>query len=84
VSVGATVHQVIFAHPDNVKQVSRAANCGSDLWPHKSMEPTDSGRRMDLHERVGRVDEVVVGHFFNADITRAVGGTNKAEMRARH
>jgi hypothetical protein len=31
---------------DALVRVTRAAICGSDLWPYKSMEPTDSGRRM--------------------------------------
>jgi threonine dehydrogenase-like Zn-dependent dehydrogenase len=42
---------------DALVQVARAAICGSDLWPYKSMEPTDSGRRMG-HEFVGVVEEV--------------------------
>jgi hypothetical protein len=38
-------------------RVSRAAICGSDLWPYKSMEPTESGRRMG-HEFIGVVEDV--------------------------
>jgi threonine dehydrogenase-like Zn-dependent dehydrogenase len=38
-----------------VRVVTRAAICGSDLWPYKSMEPTDSGRRMG-HEFIGVVE----------------------------
>jgi threonine dehydrogenase-like Zn-dependent dehydrogenase len=38
-------------------RVSHAAICGSDLWPYKSMEPTESGRRMG-HEFIGVVEDV--------------------------
>jgi threonine dehydrogenase-like Zn-dependent dehydrogenase len=34
-----------------------AAVCGSDLWPYKSMEPSDMGRRMG-HEFIGVVESV--------------------------
>src|SRR5438093_2459423 len=44
---------------DALVQVSRAAICGSDLWPYKSMEPTQSGRRMG-HEFIGVVEAVGV------------------------
>jgi threonine dehydrogenase-like Zn-dependent dehydrogenase len=42
---------------DALVRVTRAAICGSDLWPYKSMEPSDEGRRMG-HEFIGVVDEV--------------------------
>jgi threonine dehydrogenase-like Zn-dependent dehydrogenase len=42
---------------DAVVRVTRAAICGSDLWPYKSMEPSESGRRMG-HEFVGVVEAV--------------------------
>ena len=42
---------------DAVVRVTRAAICGSDLWPYKSMEPSDEGRRMG-HEFIGVVEEV--------------------------
>jgi len=42
---------------DALVRVTRAGICGSDLWPYKSMEPTDSGRRMG-HEFVGIVEAV--------------------------
>jgi threonine dehydrogenase-like Zn-dependent dehydrogenase len=42
---------------DVVVAVSRSAICGSDLWPYKSMEPTEEGRRMG-HEFIGVVEEV--------------------------
>jgi threonine dehydrogenase-like Zn-dependent dehydrogenase len=31
---------------DALVRVTRAGIWGSDLWPYKSMEPTESGRRM--------------------------------------
>lgn len=40
---------------DAVVTVTRAAICGSDLWPYKSMEPSETGRRMG-HEFIGVVD----------------------------
>jgi threonine dehydrogenase-like Zn-dependent dehydrogenase len=42
---------------DALVRVRRAGICGSDLWPYKSMEPTESGRRMG-HEFIGIVDAV--------------------------
>jgi threonine dehydrogenase-like Zn-dependent dehydrogenase len=42
---------------DALVRVSRAAICGSDLWPYKSMEATESGRRMG-HEFIGVVEDV--------------------------
>ena len=42
---------------DALVRVQRAGICGSDLWPYKSMEPTESGRRMG-HEFIGRVEDV--------------------------
>jgi hypothetical protein len=41
---------------DAVVRVTRSAICGSDLWPYKSMEPSESGRRMG-HEFIGVVEE---------------------------
>jgi threonine dehydrogenase-like Zn-dependent dehydrogenase len=40
---------------DALVRVTRAGICGSDLWPYKSMEPTESGRRMG-HEFIGIVE----------------------------
>ena len=31
---------------DAVVRVTRAAICGSDLWPYKSMPPSQTGRRL--------------------------------------
>ena len=42
---------------DAVVRVTRAAICGSDLWPYKSMEPSDTGRRMG-HEFIGVAEDV--------------------------
>jgi len=41
---------------DAVVSVTRAGICGSDLWPYKSMEPSETGRRMG-HEFVGVVED---------------------------
>ncbi|MGZ4282061.1 MAG: zinc-dependent alcohol dehydrogenase family protein [Gaiellaceae bacterium] len=40
---------------DAVVRVTRAAICGSDLWPYRSMEPSETGRRMG-HEFIGVVE----------------------------
>jgi threonine dehydrogenase-like Zn-dependent dehydrogenase len=42
---------------DAVIRVSRACVCGSDLWPYKTMERSESGRLMG-HEAIGIVEEV--------------------------
>ena len=42
---------------DAVVRVTRACICGSDLWPYKSLERTDSGRQMG-HEAIGVVEDV--------------------------
>jgi threonine dehydrogenase-like Zn-dependent dehydrogenase len=42
---------------DALVAVTRACICGSDLWPYKSMEPSEAGRPMG-HEAVGIVDAV--------------------------
>ena len=42
---------------DALVRVTRAAICGSDLWPYKSMDATETGRRMG-HEFVGVVEDV--------------------------
>jgi threonine dehydrogenase-like Zn-dependent dehydrogenase len=42
---------------DALVTVTRAAICGSDLWPYKSMEHDETGRRMG-HEFVGIVEAV--------------------------
>jgi threonine dehydrogenase-like Zn-dependent dehydrogenase len=42
---------------DALVRVTRAAICGSDLWPYKSMPHDDAGRRMG-HEFIGIVEAV--------------------------
>ena len=42
---------------DALVAITRAAICGSDLWPYKSMEPSETGRRMG-HEFIGVVEDV--------------------------
>jgi len=42
---------------DAVLTVTRACICGSDLWPYKSMEPSETGRVMG-HEAIGVVESV--------------------------
>jgi threonine dehydrogenase-like Zn-dependent dehydrogenase len=42
---------------DALVRVTRAAICGSDLWPYKSMKPSETGRRMG-HEFIGVVEAV--------------------------
>ena len=42
---------------DAVIRVTRACICGSDLWPYKTLEPSDTGRVMG-HEAIGVVDSV--------------------------
>jgi threonine dehydrogenase-like Zn-dependent dehydrogenase len=47
----------IIEPTDALVVVTRAAICGSDLWPYKSMEPNVTGRRMG-HEFIGIVEAV--------------------------
>jgi threonine dehydrogenase-like Zn-dependent dehydrogenase len=42
---------------DALVAVTHACVCGSDLWPYKSMEPSETGRRMG-HEFIGLVEAV--------------------------
>src|SRR5947207_2587177 len=42
---------------DALVAVTRACICGSDLWPYKTLEHTDTGRRMG-HEAIGLVEAV--------------------------
>src|SRR3989440_2568834 len=42
---------------DALVVVTRAAICGSDLWPYKMMEHSETGRRMG-HEAIGVVEAV--------------------------
>ena len=53
---------------DALVTVTRACICGSDLWPYKSMEPSETGVVMG-HEAIGVVDAVGpdVGHIKAGD-----------------
>src|SRR5438132_5550638 len=42
---------------DALLRVTRACICGSDLWPYRSMEPSEGGQRMG-HEVIGIVEAV--------------------------
>jgi threonine dehydrogenase-like Zn-dependent dehydrogenase len=42
---------------DALVRVTRACICGSDLWPYKTMEPSDIGRVMG-HEAIGVVEAI--------------------------
>src|ERR671939_109369 len=42
---------------DALVHVIRACICGSDLWPYKTMEPSEKGRVMG-HEAIGVVESV--------------------------
>jgi threonine dehydrogenase-like Zn-dependent dehydrogenase len=48
---------VIKNPTDAVLRITHACICGSDLWPYKSMEPSEAGRVMG-HEAIGVVDAV--------------------------
>jgi threonine dehydrogenase-like Zn-dependent dehydrogenase len=48
---------VIKNPTDAVLRITRACICGSDLWPYKSLEPSETGRVMG-HEAIGVVDAV--------------------------
>src|SRR5437764_8025811 len=47
----------IIESTDALVRVTRACICGSDLWPYKTMEPSDTGRVMG-HEAIGVVEAV--------------------------
>ena len=47
----------IIEPTDAVVTVTRACICGSDLWPYKTMEHSDTGRVMG-HEAIGVVEAV--------------------------
>jgi threonine dehydrogenase-like Zn-dependent dehydrogenase len=48
---------ILLEQTDALVAVTRAGICGSDLWPYKAMESTDTGRRMG-HEFIGVVQDV--------------------------
>jgi threonine dehydrogenase-like Zn-dependent dehydrogenase len=47
----------IIKPTDALVRVTRACICGSDLWPYKAMEPSETGVVMG-HEAVGVVEDV--------------------------
>jgi threonine dehydrogenase-like Zn-dependent dehydrogenase len=47
----------LIAPTDALVAVSHAAICGSDLWPYKLMEPSETGRQMG-HEAIGGVEAI--------------------------
>jgi len=47
----------IIEPTDAVVTVTRACICGSDLWPYKTMEHSDTGRVMG-HEAIGVVEAI--------------------------
>src|SRR5881409_545082 len=51
---------------DALVVVTRAAICGSDLWPYKTMEYSETGRRMG-HEAIGVVEAVGADGLDDAD-----------------
>jgi threonine dehydrogenase-like Zn-dependent dehydrogenase len=54
---------------DALVAVRRAAICGSDLWPYKTLEPSETGQRMG-HEAVGadRIDDADVRNVKAGDL----------------
>ena len=42
---------------DAVVRVTSACICGSDLWPYRALEPSETGRRMG-HEAIGVVEAI--------------------------
>ena len=50
----------IIEPTDALVSVTRACICGSDLWPYKTMEHTETGNRMG-HEFIGVVEAVGAG-----------------------
>src|SRR5437773_2578276 len=58
---------------DALVAVTRAAICGSDLWPYKTMPHDETGRRMG-HEFIGVVEAV------GADVRSVKAGPGKAAV----
>ncbi len=57
VRIGDVPDAHLIEPTDALVRVTRAAVCGSDLWPYKTMEHSESGRRMG-HEFIGVVEAV--------------------------
>lgn len=54
----ANVPDATLVEPtDAIVRVTRACICGSDLWPYRSMEPSETGQSMG-HEAIGVVEAV--------------------------
>jgi len=47
----------LLEQTDALVAVKHAGICGGDLWPYKTMEPSETGRQMG-HEFIGVVQEV--------------------------
>jgi threonine dehydrogenase-like Zn-dependent dehydrogenase len=50
----------IIEPTDALVAITRACICGSDLWPYKTMEPSEAGQRMG-HEFIGIVEAIGAG-----------------------
>jgi threonine dehydrogenase-like Zn-dependent dehydrogenase len=57
VRIGNVPDATLVNPTDAVLRVTRACICGSDLWPYKTMEHSDTGRHMG-HEAIGVVEAV--------------------------
>jgi hypothetical protein len=57
VRIGNVPDATVIEPADVVLRVTRACICGSDLWPYKTMESSETGRVMG-HEAVGVVEGV--------------------------
>ncbi len=57
VRVEAVPDAGIVEPTDALVRVTHSCICGSDLWPYKTMEPSDTGRHMG-HEAIGVVEAV--------------------------
>jgi threonine dehydrogenase-like Zn-dependent dehydrogenase len=47
----------LIEQTDALVRITRACICGSDLWPYRKMQPSDTGRRMG-HEFIGVVEAI--------------------------
>jgi threonine dehydrogenase-like Zn-dependent dehydrogenase len=47
----------LIEETDALVRITRACICGSDLWPYRKMQPSETGRRMG-HEFIGVVEAV--------------------------
>jgi threonine dehydrogenase-like Zn-dependent dehydrogenase len=47
----------LIEETDALVKITRACICGSDLWPYRKMQPSETGRRMG-HEFIGVVEAV--------------------------